>query len=128
MDNYIDFVRAELGEAEILSQLAEESSELAQAALKMRRVLDGKNPTPITMENAEENLHEEIADVLTCISLLDCVTDESLEKFNEIHERKMERWAKRIADDRLLKDVSGETKKAFWRDDNESEGLPDRQK
>ncbi len=117
MDNYIDFVRAELGEVEILSQLAEEASELAQAALKMRRVLDGKNPTPVTVEKAEENLFEEISDVLTCISLLDCVTDESLEKFNEIHERKMERWAKRIANDRLLKDVSSETKKAFWRDE-----------
>ena len=121
MDNYIDFVRAELGEAEILSQLAEESSELAQAALKLRRVLDGKNPTPVTMEKAEENLIEEISDVMTCISLLDCVTDESLERLVEIHELKMERWAKRIADDRLLKDVSSETKKAFWRDENESE-------
>ena len=103
MGNYIDFVRAELGEAEILSQLAEESSELAQAALKLRRVLDGRNPTPVTVEKAEENLFEEISDVLTCISLLECVTEESLEICDKIHERKMERWAKRIAEDRSRK-------------------------
>lgn len=30
----------------ILAQLAEEASELAQAALKLRRALDGTNPTP----------------------------------------------------------------------------------
>ena len=35
-----------LDKTEILAQLAEESSELAQAALKLRRAIDGKNPTP----------------------------------------------------------------------------------
>lgn len=32
--------------AELLAQLAEESAELAQAALKLRRAYDGTNPTP----------------------------------------------------------------------------------
>lgn len=35
---------------EILAQLAEEASELAQAALKLRRALDGTNPTPKSVE------------------------------------------------------------------------------
>lgn len=35
-----------LPKTEILAQLAEEASELAQAALKLRRALDGTNPTP----------------------------------------------------------------------------------
>lgn len=35
-----------LPKTEILAQLAEEASELAQAALKLRRALDGANPTP----------------------------------------------------------------------------------
>lgn len=39
-----------LGMNEILCQLAEEASELAQAALKLRRAYDGKNPTPKTVE------------------------------------------------------------------------------
>lgn len=39
-----------LPKTEILAQLAEEASELAQAALKMRRALDGTNPTPKRVE------------------------------------------------------------------------------
>ena len=48
---------------ELLAGLAEECNELAHAALKLRRVLDGGNPTPVTVDDALENLYEEIADV-----------------------------------------------------------------
>ena len=43
-------------ETEILALLAEEAAELAQAALKLRRVLDGTNPTPVTETEARRNL------------------------------------------------------------------------
>lgn len=46
-----------LGEEELLCQLAEECAELGKAALKLRRVLNGKN-------KAEANITEEIADVI----------------------------------------------------------------
>lgn len=52
---------------EILAQLAEEASELAQAALKLRRALDGTNPTPKSVAECEENLLEEWADVDLCL-------------------------------------------------------------
>lgn len=39
-----------LSKTEILAQLAEEASELAQAALKLRRAMDGTNPTPKSVE------------------------------------------------------------------------------
>lgn len=39
-----------LPKTEILAQLAEEASELAQAALKLRCALDGTNPTPKSVE------------------------------------------------------------------------------
>lgn len=48
-----------LPKTEILAQLAEEASELAQAALKLRRALDGTNPTPKSVEECEANLIEE---------------------------------------------------------------------
>ena len=35
-----------IGESALLQQIAEEAAELAQAALKLARKLDGKNPTP----------------------------------------------------------------------------------
>lgn len=61
-----------LPKTEILAQLAEEASELAQAALKLRRALDGTNPTPKSVEQCENALIKEYADVIVCISELNC--------------------------------------------------------
>ena len=70
-------IRKILGREEILAQLGEEGSELgeegselAKAALKERRVLNGKNYTPVTEQEAEENLQEEFADTLVCMVAL----------------------------------------------------------
>ena len=46
-----------------LAQLAEEAAELAQAALKLRRALDGTNPTPLRESEARAALAEERTDV-----------------------------------------------------------------
>ena len=59
-----------LPKTEILAQLAEEASELAQAALKLRRALDGTNPTPKSVAECEANLMEELADVTNAIDAL----------------------------------------------------------
>lgn len=48
---------------ELLCGLAEECSELAQAALKLRRAYDKTNPTPMDPDDAYEKLMQEIADV-----------------------------------------------------------------
>ena len=55
-----------LGTEELLAQLAEEAAELGKAALKLRRALDGKNPTPVSPAEALRNVREEMADVLLC--------------------------------------------------------------
>lgn len=52
-----------IGEPATLEGLAEESSELCQAALKAARVLRGVNPTPVTARESEQQLLEEMADV-----------------------------------------------------------------
>ncbi len=57
------YIMDRLGPDEILAQLAEEASELAQAALKYRRALDGKNPTPVSTQDALKHLEEEWGDV-----------------------------------------------------------------
>ena len=57
-------IRDLLGKEEMLAGLAEESAELGQAALKLRRALDGLNPTDKPAIDADEDLQEEIADVL----------------------------------------------------------------
>lgn len=86
------------GREELLVQLAEECSELAQAALKLRRVLDGRNPTPVTREEAEANLQEEMADVIGCMFLVGPPDQKAL---TESVDYKMERWADRIRQSRL---------------------------
>lgn len=78
--------------SELLAQLAEEASELSQAALKRRRVIDGKNPTPVTEVETLLNLHEELADVLLCVLAIG-FNKEEIEEFIQI---KSERWHNRI--------------------------------
>lgn len=90
------YVRARLGELELLTQLAEECAELSKAALKLRRALDGKNPTPVQWEDAFDNVIEEIADVFLCVSVLQYDTEEIQSKISAICDKKLTRWTNRL--------------------------------
>lgn len=81
-----------IGKPAMLEQLAEESVELAKAALKYARVLRGENPTPITEVEAEKALEEEYTDVITCAQELRLMRNISLEA--EKRKRFEERWKK----------------------------------
>jgi NTP pyrophosphatase (non-canonical NTP hydrolase) len=85
---------SELAVEEKLAGLAEECSELAQAALKLRRVFDGRNPTPVNEEDALEKLHEETADVMLYLDELKL----NREYIRRIMEEKRERWNRRLAE------------------------------
>ena len=82
---------------ELLAMLAEEASELAQAALKLRRVLDDLNPTRVTYTEAAESLNEEWADVLLTIRQLSVIDEEKVLMF--MH-KKNERWVKHLIEHR----------------------------
>lgn len=95
-----DEIKATLSTEELLCQLAEECSELSKAALKLRRVLDGANPTPKTYDECYDNLIEEWADVELCVLLINykihptpCKLSEII---NSIQYEKMTRWVKRL--------------------------------
>ena len=77
---------------ELLAGLAEECGELTQAALKLRRVWDGTNPTPTLEDDAMENLYEEVADVLLYIEELKL----NRGAIGRIMGEKRERWKKRL--------------------------------
>lgn len=82
---------------ELLCQLAEESNELSQAALKLRRALDGRNPTPTTIEDCMNNLIEEAADVLLCLYVCGFDTDEAEGvQMNQVAMKKFKRWIQRL--------------------------------
>lgn len=93
-----------LPKTEILAQLAEEASELAQAALKPRRALDGTNPTPKSVAECEANLMEEFADISNAVTdLCDAWFGDNLDSEREfwdaeleIEDAKYKRWLSRL--------------------------------
>ena len=85
-----------LSKKEILAQLAEEASELAQAALKLRRAIDGKNHTPSSISECEAAMDEEIADVWLCIREVGFSDDDHLMIQGEIMTEKCDRWLSRL--------------------------------
>lgn len=92
----IEIVRDHLDQPELLVQLAEEATELAQAALKLRRAYTGVNPTPITAKDAYQGLLEEIADVSNCITALGFDSGIYRMEVSRIASEKMKRWAERL--------------------------------
>ena len=111
-----------MGEPEMLSQLAEECCELGQAALKLRRVLDKKNPTPVTEEEARANLVEEAADVYNALGFLLGVEDH-INAYNII-QRKKDRWLGRLEENSVMADVVAETKDFVFGEINDYDDLP----
>ena len=63
-------ILSRVGESEVLAQLAEEAAELAQAALKLRRALDDKNPTCASSVEARAALLEELGDINCVMNVL----------------------------------------------------------
>lgn len=94
------YIRNKLPLEEMLTGLAEEAAELAQAALKYRRAITGDNPTPITQEDARKNLLEEIADVnlYTALILPKNCTAGGMEFYYmmECANNKEHRWVERL--------------------------------
>lgn len=80
----------------ILAQLAEECAELGKAALKLARIVRKENPTPVTKEEALENLREEYTDVVQCARELALTTD--FVTMTAKKERFFERWKQHVAD------------------------------
>ena len=96
MDNALEIIRSNLSKRELLCQLAEEAAELSQAALKLVRAIGGNNPTPVTKQQAENNLAEEVIDVSVCLSVLGLLSVDPDDDGR--YEEKIQRWASRIAE------------------------------
>ena len=103
MKETINTIRRHLDEPELLTQLAEEATELAHAALKLRRAYTGTNPTPVSTQEAYENLLEEVADIEVCLAVLDYVGDYDTEIVRKIATDKLHRWAERLTADKDTK-------------------------
>lgn len=86
-----------IGEPALLEQLAEECSELAQAALKLARQERGENPTPKIFTETHigclKDLIEGMSDVEMCISVIDTSRALDIRFFSAEKEK---RWAQNI--------------------------------
>jgi septum formation topological specificity factor MinE len=94
----VGYINDNVPRRELLEQLAEESAELAQAALKLCRVLeDAHNRTETTQREAVQNMAEELVDVLNAYTAV--FGDwEAVEKAVEQSKRsqKWGRWVDRL--------------------------------
>ena len=95
----IDYIRSQLTDGEQMAGLAEEATELAHAALKLRRYVDGSNPTPVTEKEAVDNLLEEIGDVLLCLKVLGFPVNP--DNYEEAMDAKLKRWVERLEASRM---------------------------
>ena len=86
----------QIGEAAALEQTAEECAELAHACLKMARKFRAENPTPAAEEEICERIHEELADLMTCVDVLINIPWISTKNVQEIQIREARRWGERI--------------------------------
>lgn len=85
-------VVSDLPYRDLLEQLAEESAELSQAALKLIRASGmSQNPTPISEDKALDSLKEEATDVLIILVILGLADQRAVHDW-----RKLVRWAERI--------------------------------
>lgn len=93
MNEYKKIVQETLTERDLLEQLAEEAAELSKAALKLIRASGmNKNATPVTREQAAENVLEELRDVLIAAEALGIwLGDHKMDSY------KWQRWAERVA-------------------------------
>lgn len=84
-----------LSESDILLQLAEEAAELSAAAAKLARKLEGRNPTPKSVEDCWGAFVEELADVVVCVDVLE-LADKTVDVCSDIFDIKKARWLKRL--------------------------------
>jgi transcriptional regulator with XRE-family HTH domain len=92
----IKYIRDKLPRTEILAAVAEEASELAQAALKLRRACNGDNPTPKKTWVCAAEFDEEVSDLINTLiahygEQLEYETVGSLK-----NQEKLERWVQRL--------------------------------
>lgn len=90
MSEIVNSIRQRISHVAAAIQLAEEASELAKAAAKLARIEEGTNPTPVTYQQAWDNLLEELNDVINAAIVLGLTTSR-ISQFE-----KLLRWRDRL--------------------------------
>lgn len=94
VEGKLEYIRQHTELEANLAQLAEEASELSQAALKLRRALGFGTPTTTTELVARQALLNEAGDVIFCLELV-CTGKFDLELIDSRMEYNAERGLRR---------------------------------
>lgn len=117
IDDYhdvFDYLVDNISARSMLEQLAEEASELSQAALKCIRTFDDTdNPTTIGFLEAMNHIKEEFTDVHLVADLL------GIDKQTDVYLRKLYRWIGRLEEHEKGKEEKQQ--RTAGRQKNESE-------
>ena len=93
----VNYIANNISELAVLMALAEEASELSKAAIKLARAKGLlNNPTPVSVEQAENDLIEEYNDLLICVGVLNKMPSLMICVDIDLRKRKCRRWAERI--------------------------------
>lgn len=94
----ISYIAQHMDIEELLLTLAEECAELNHAALKFRRVLAGKNPSPVGIDAAHDALLEEIGDVRAALAVItmEMLSSEERRIISDGTAAKITRWRNRL--------------------------------
>ena len=84
------YIRQTVPTPALCEAIAEEATELAQAALKYARILRNENPTPANKVDVMKNLSEEVGDVMLCLDVCNIGPDRN------VMAAKLERWVQRV--------------------------------
>ena len=97
-EEIFEAIAGKYGKEYMLRQMAEECSELSQAALKYIRA--ARKETPMRIDEAIEHLTEEIADVRLMIDAVSAtvLSERDVDDVHAIKEQKLERWKTRMID------------------------------
>ncbi len=95
-DENIEYIKDHCPMAHRLAQLAEECAELSQAALKCLRVAGLGTPTPVTPVMANLMLMDEMADVLSCILVIEARENIESGYICDQMNDKLRRWVDRL--------------------------------
>lgn len=91
------FISGSLDDTALLLGIAEEASEVIQAAMKLLRAKGTVfNPTPVTLEEAEEELKQELKDLLLVLFVAEVDVEDLLYEALSVDNKKIDRWAERI--------------------------------
>lgn len=92
----LQYLRENIPVADLFGQLAEECTELAQAALKMQRHIREVNPPRKCLDEIMADIAEERNDVMICLELVHFGADKGSAVYWDAVDEKLDRWVRCI--------------------------------